>query len=499
MDGKPLLALDMGSSTLRVLAGTASGEVLGVAHAPMSYVNIDSSNPLSREFDPDWLFAQTGDLVKQVLKETGMKGAEVAAIGITSQRQGSVFLDREGKELYAGPNMDLRATMEGAAIDEEMGQEVYRVTGHLPSLMFTPARLRWFRNHQPHIYDRMARVLAIAAWIAYRMTGIECCETSLAGEVGLLDVRGRKRCGDLLAKMEIDTSLFPPLSKAGTPIVGLSPKVALEWGLSPDTPVTLAGPDTQSGLVGMGTIVPGMTGLVAGWSCTLQTVTDEPQWDEERHTWAGCLPVDGRWIVESNMGDGGHAYNWLVTTLLDGHDRYERSEEMVAEVEPGSDGAMAFLGPGPESMSSAGMRAGGFTFYTPLSFQTVSKGQLLRASLENLAYSARANLEKLEEVTGKELTVVHLGGGLSRSAVFSHVLASVLGREVQRSSLPEVSTWGALLAASAAAGEYPDLGTAALDGHCPSDTLLPSPSESAEYQEHYERWKEAYYALQGVA
>jgi sugar (pentulose or hexulose) kinase len=486
----------MGSSAVRVLAGTASGEVLGVAHAPVSYVNIDSSYPLSREFDPDRLFARTGDLVKQVLKETGVKGAEVAAIGITSQRQGSVFLDREGKELYAGPNMDLRATMEGAAIDEEIGQEVYQTTGHLPSLMFTPARLKWFRNHQPHIYDRMARVLAIAAWMAYRMTGMECCETSLAGEVGLLDIQGRKRCGDLLAKMEIDTSLFPPLSKAGTPVGGLSPRVAREWGLSPDTPVTLAGPDTQSGLVGMGAIAPGMTGLVAGWSCTLQTVTDGPQWDGERHTWAGCLPVGGRWIAESNMGDGGHAYNWLVMTLLDGHDRYERSEEMVTEIEPGSDGAMAFLGPGPESMSSAGMRVGGFTFYTPLSFQTVSKGQLLRASLENLAYSARANLEKLEGVIGRELSVVHLGGGLSRSAVFSHVLAGVLGREVRRSSLPEVSTWGALLAASAAAGEYPNLETAATERHCPSKKLLPSPLESAEYQELYEHWKEAYYTLQ---
>jgi sugar (pentulose or hexulose) kinase len=59
-----------------------------------------------------------------------------------------------------------------------------------------------------------------------------------------------------------------------------------------------------------------------------------------------------------------------------------------------------------------------------------------------------------------------------------------------------VSTWGALLAASAAAGEYPDLETASTESRCSSETLRPSPLESAEYQELYEHWKEAYYTLQ---
>jgi len=208
------------------------------------------------------------------------------------------------------------------------------------------------------------------------------------------------------------------------------------------------------------------------------------------------MPIKDRWVAESNMGDGGNAYRWLVTTLLGGTRAYERAERLAAEVPPGSDAALAFLGPGPMSMASAGLRPGGFVFYTPLSFQEVSKGQLLRATLENLAYSARANVEVLEEVTGLPMEVIYLGGGLSRSGTFASVLASVLEREVRQSVLSEVSTWGALLAGAVAAGEYPSLEEAAKEGACPFRSLKPSPHESAEYKEHYQRWTEVYRAIQ---
>jgi len=497
--GRPLIALDIGSSTLRALVGTVPGGVLGMASAPLCYVNTEGSGPLAREFEPDRLFARAGELVAEALEQGQLKGPQVAAIGVTSQRQGSVFLDENGRELYAGPNTDLRAAMEGAVIDEEMGAEVYRVTGRLPSLMFTPARLRWFHRHRPSAYDRMSHVLAIAGWMAYRMTGIMCCEPSLAGEVGLLDVASRERCTGLFERLGIAPSLFPPLVEAGTQVGGLRADVARSWGLPAGTPVTLAGPDTQSGLVGMGAVTPGMTGLVAGWSCSLQTVTAGPRWDEKKRTWVGLMPTKAGWVAESNMGDGGNAYDWLVNTVVCDQDSFERAESMASEAAPGAGGTMAFLGPGPGSMPSAGLRQGGFVFYTPLSFQRVSKGQLLRAALENIAYSARGNLETLGEVTGQDAEAVHLGGGLSRSTTFCTLLANVLGREVHCSVLPEVSTWGALLSAATCAGEYSSLDEAARDGHLRYHAFAPSPADSAEYLEHYQRWRETYHAIQEVA
>ena len=498
MAAEAVLALDVGTSTIRALVGTVPRGVLGLAQAPMRHVSPDPPDPLAREFDPNQVFRMVGRLARQALKKAGLRPSAVTAIGITSQRQGVVFLDDAGQELYAGPNLDLRAAMQGAVIDEEVGEEVYATTGHLPSLMYAPARLRWFREHHPSTCDRMSGILTIAGWLAYRLTGWRRCEPSLAGEAGLLDVGRRVRCDGLLERLGLARHMLPPLMEAGGPGGELRPEIARAWEMPAETMVTLAGPDTQSGLVGMGVVNPGMTGLVAGWSCSVQVVTSAPRWDGRRRTWVGCMPIRDRWVAESNMGDGGNAYRWLVTTVVGGRKAYERAEKLAAEVPPGSDAALAFLGPGPVSMASAGLRPGGFVFYTPLSFQEVSKGQLLRAALENLAYSARANVEALEEVTGLATEAIYLGGGLSRSATFASLLANVLEKEVRQSVFPEVSTWGALLAGTVAAGYYSSLEEAAKEGACPFRAVEPSPHESAEYREHYQRWTEVYRTIQEV-
>jgi autoinducer 2 (AI-2) kinase len=463
---------------------------------PTPYTYPDEGNAFAREFDTHVVSGRIGQLVHKALHASRVKGTQVAAIGVTSQRQGSVFLDREGKELYAGPNMDLRAIMEGAAIDEEMGAEVYRTTGHLPSLMFTLARTRWFRNSHPASYGRMSQVLTIAGWLAYKLTGVAACEPALAGEAGLLDVGKHRRCCDLISKLDIEASLFPPLVEAGKPVGGLKADVAKKWGLEAGIPVTLAGPDTQSGLVGMGVVESGQAELVAGWSSALQMVTAEPFWDSEMRTWVGCMPIESRWVAESNMGDGGKAYSWLVSMLFKERNAHEVAERLALQVPIGSDGAMAFLGPGPDTMPSAGMRVGALVFHTPLSFQEVSREQLARAYLENLAYSTRANLARLENVTRQKVAVVNLGGGMSRSGLFASILANVLNREVHRSMTPEVSTHGALLAAAVAAGEYSDLASAAKRGCCGFRSYQPYIAESADYEEYYGRWHKTYHALQ---
>ena len=75
------------------------------------------------------------------MRDSRIRADEIAAVAATSQRQAVVFLDSDGHELYAGPNLDLRAVFEGAAIDDELRDRVYRTTGHLPSFFFTAAKL----------------------------------------------------------------------------------------------------------------------------------------------------------------------------------------------------------------------------------------------------------------------------------------------------------------------------------------------------------------------
>ena len=139
---------------------------------------------MPRELDPTGVWSTVCDLLRGTVRDLGAGPGQIAAVTATSQRQGVVFLDAEGGEIYAGPNLDLRAVFEGAEIDDRMGAEVYRTTGHAPSLLFAPAKLRWFQIHSPESYARIATVLCLADWLIYRLSGELVSEPSLAGEAG---------------------------------------------------------------------------------------------------------------------------------------------------------------------------------------------------------------------------------------------------------------------------------------------------------------------------
>ena len=494
-----LLALDIGTSASHCLLTDHSGNPIDSLSAPMSYYIPEGCSSLAKEFNPETVLHTVGGLISWLLKRRQLQSRDIAAIGITSQRQGVVFLDAKGKELYCSPNVDLRAVFEGGVIDETLGQEVYDTTGHFPSFLLAPARLRWLRENQPQECQRVSSVLTVAGWMAYRLTGNQACEPTLDGEAGLLDIAERERCTSLLNNLEVSTSLLPPLTPAGSVVGRVTTRIAAQWGLRPGIPVTIAGPDTQCGLLGMGLISEGQSGAVMGWSCPLQVLTTQPYLDQQMRTWAGCYLTDSLWVVESNIGDAGYAYQWLKETTVGESTSFEDADHLARQAPPGCDGVMALLGPSAKSAFKKGLGWGGILFPTPLSFQTVAPAQLLRAGLENIAFSIKANLATLEEITGTSTGTLHIGGGMARSRVLAAALANVLGIQVKRSVLhPQVSARGAALAAAVAFGTFDNL-TESVRGVDESYELIdPDSSLSAEYQEYYEQWRTASQRLEDL-
>ena len=483
-----LLALDVGTSTLHCLLTDREARPLAASQGTVDYFTPDGYSPLAREMDPEVLLDTAGVLIASVAKQQQVSGSDIAAIGITSQRQAVVFLDSEGRELYLSPNLDLRAIFEGAAVDDTLGDEVYRTTGHFPSFMLASARMRWLRDHRPEVLKRVAWLLPLASWLAYRLTGSLSSETSIDTEAGLIDIHTGRRCQGFLEKLDISPSLLPPLVPAGACIGGLAAPLASRWGLKAGMPVTIAGPDTQCGLLGMGVAQPEETGAVLGWSGSLQMVTSEPRLDEKMRTWVGCYPVDSLWIAEANLGDVGNGYHWLKDLLLGSDAPFERAEALAASVPPGSEGVLGLLGPGSCTAPRAGLRSGGLILPVPLAFQEATAGQLLRATLENLAYSMRANLGTLEEVTGADVDTLRIGGGMAASDTFVRLLADILGKPISCSRYVQVSGLGAAMAAAVACGSYAGLQEALSTPNGRLQVHEPDLAASMEYEEHYQRW-----------
>ena len=495
---RSLLAVDIGTSSVKVVLTDEAGTVMAVSMAPTSYVTPDDASDLTREFAPDELWDTIVNLINQTLLSRNITASSVTAIGITCQRQGVGFLDSTGNELYLGPNLDLRAVFDGAAIDEEFGDAVYSTTGHLPSFLFAPAKLRWFQANRPDVYEVITTVFTLGDWVAYRLTGQIAANEKLAAEAGLLDVASGEWATELLEQLGLRTDRFPQLTATGTSLGGVTKAIADSTGLKLGTPVVVAGPDTQCGLLVMGVVEPGSVGVVAGWSVTTQGVTATPKPDAGKRTWVGRHLIPDRWIAESNAGDGGNAYRWLRNLVFGtADDAYQAMEGIANNVAPGSDGLLALLGPAPINLSQPGLRPGGFIFPVPTTFSEYGQGHLARGALENIAYAVRGACTVIEEVTGNPASSISVGGGMTRTSLFNQILANVLGRTINIASTPHASAVGAALIAEASLSGTPDLVSLDANAHTALRKVEPESIASAEYEDHYGRWVEVQERLQG--
>lgn len=490
MSDRYIVVVDAGSTRIRCYVFDSNGDVAAERSAPWSFVETGELSPYVRELNADPVWESTARLIAECASDVKADAHRIAAITVTSQRQGVVFLDREGAVLYAGPNTDLRAVFEGAAIDEAMDERAFEVTGRLPSFLFTAAKLRWFKQHRPNAYDRIDRVATLADWLRWKLSGKLVSEPTLAAEAGLLDIRERRWCEELFEELGVPTPIGVPIEKPGTAMGSVRREVGDDIGLPGDVPVVVSGADTQCGLLGLGVSRAGQVGTIAGWSVPLLMVTDTPVYDEGRRIWTGCHIDEGLWSLESTCGDAGNSYRWLADTMWAGETGpFEAMDSAASDIPAGSEGVMAFLGASRMDMSKIGLQAGGFIFPAPLTFSDIGRGHLTRAALESIAFAVRSNLEQLECVSGVSASKIAVGGGMIATSSWVEMLPNVLGRPVEVASAPNVTAAGAYVTAMSALDGHESLLDMAAE-RASTRTLEPSPVDSAEYDDYYQRWKQ---------
>jgi sugar (pentulose or hexulose) kinase len=484
-----LLALDAGSSGGRCLIVDEQGRTAACVSEPWGYGSDPEAGPQSREFSPDRFWAILSALARRALAEAGLRGSDIAGVSATSQRLALVFLDAQGREVYAGPNQDARALSQGLALEARHGERLYASSGHWPAFLMAPARLLWLREQRPDLFERVATVLTLADWVLYRLTGERVGERALAGDSGLIDITSSSLDGEMWRLAGLSDGLLPPLVSSGERVGAVTPAAAADTGLAPGTSVYAGGPDSQCALAALGAWQEGETAAVAGWSGTVQMVTVRPVIDHERRTWAGLHLGQGRWVAESNVGEAGGLWQWWVELLIgQGPEALAEADSLAGRALPGSGDVLAFLGVAPLSARFLGARLGGLVLPVPLVLRRPSRDSLLRAVLENVAFALRGSLETLEAVTGLSVAELRLGGGMTRSAAFVRLLSDVIGRPVRVASVPEVSGLGAAMCAAVGAGLYG--GFAEAQAMAPPLTCLePDPAVVADYQDFYRRWQ----------
>lgn len=502
-----LMALDAGTGAGRCFLISTDGRKAYSAYREWHFEPVPG-NQMGLDFKPDYFWDVLAGVIQEAMHKAGITASQVVGVSSTSMREGCVFLDPEGKEVYAGPNRDYRAVAEGMQIAMMYGDEIYHQTGHYPSGLFAPARILWHKNNAPERYEQFTHLLMINDWILYRLSGEIACEPSNASETCLYNLSNAEWSWDIIEALELPKGIFPQILNSGTRLGSVTEQAAATTGLVAGTPVIVGGADTQCGLIGSGVIQDGQIAAISGTSTPVQLVTNVPVIDPDCRLWAGAHVVPGKFVLESNAGATGSIYQWMRDSFFEneiekaletGISPYDLMNQQAAAIPPGSAGVMSFIGVGIFNARAMSMPVNMIDMGTAPFIPTASsKAMLTRAILESLAYAIKANFDQIVEVYGKEPHALTVCGGSTQSDLYLEILANVIQTRVQVSTLREGTSLGAAICAGVGTGVFSDFTDGVNKLVNLEKDVTPTEALSGQYEEAYNRWMKVRQSLLSI-
>ena len=493
MKTRYLMAIDVGGGSGRCLLLDPDTGATWMAKRSWTHPAAPGTSGLGYSIDTKDVLKKLGEACREVLAMAGADPRQIAGIAASGMRNTAVVLDAKNGILLATPNRDARALGEGMVLGMERGQEIHAISGHWPTPLFLGTRLVWMKNNAPELFQRASAALSVTDWIGFVLSGNITSEKSQAGETLLFDLPRREWAFDLIDSLGLPRALFPQPVDSGSRIGTLTSQAAELFGLVPGIPVAAGGADTQCGLLGAGALGDGDLAVVAGTTMPLQLVTEDLVLDGSGRLWSGLHVVPGRFILESNGLVTGDVIDWFARLLYP--DAPDAALTLFAEAAtslPGAANVYSTFGSALFDGHVVGFPIGNLTLSHMITGDP-SKGRrhIVRALVEGIAFSVRANLEQIMAVSGQEIPAVRLCGGMSKSALFSQIVSDVTGCTVFVPPVPEVTSVGASLLAGVGAGVFADAGAGAEKVASALKEYRPS-GMSAKYRSLYTGWRQAF-------
>jgi sugar (pentulose or hexulose) kinase/phosphoglycerate dehydrogenase-like enzyme len=488
-----LMAIDVGGGSGRCLLLDPETAATKTAKRSWTHPVAPGTSGLGYSIDTDDILKKLGEASREVLAKAGAVPDQIAGIAASGMRNTSFVLDSQHEILLATPNRDARALGEGMMLGMERGKEVHTISGHWPTALFLGTRLIWMKNNAPDLFKRASVAVSVTDWLAFILSGNMASERSQAGESLLFDLKGREWAFDLIDSLGLPRKLFPSPVDSGARLGTLTKQAADLLGLVPGIPVAAGGADTQCGLLGAGAIKDGDLAVIAGTTMPLQLVTDSLILDESGRLWSGQHVVPGKFILESNGMVTGDIIDWFARLLYP--DAPDASLNLFAEAATSLPGAACVYSTFATAIfdgRNVGLPIGNLTLSHMITGDpTRSRRHIVRALVEGIAFSVRANLEQIATVSGKKIPAIMVSGGMSKSSLFNQIVSDVTGCTVLIPPTAEVTSVGAALLAGVGAGIFAELSSGAkkvataLKEHRPGKT-------EGKYQNLYAGWRQAF-------
>ena len=446
------IGIDIGTSGTKALAINPKGKILAEASAGYP---CHRPKPLWSEQDPEDWWKATIKVVRAVVKKAKLKGADVAAIGLSGQMHGSVFLDKQNKVIRPALLWnDQRTAAECEEIESRAGgrKQLIKMVANPALTGFTAPKILWLRNHEKRNFDRTVKILLPKDEVRRRLTGEFATEVSDASGMLLLDVVKRTWSKKLLGKLELDADLFAKCYESEEVTGQLTKETAKLLGLTTDCVVVGGAGDCAAGAVGNGIVKKGLLATSIGTSGVVFAHSDEPQFDPQGRLHTFCHAVRGKWHMMGVTLNAGGSLGWFRDALCPG----VKFEELTREADgtpAGAEGLQFLPYLSGERTPHLDPQARGALVGLTLKH---NRGHIARAVLEGVTFSLRDSLAIMQEL-GVPVRHIRASGGGSKSPFWRQMQADVFGKPVTAMVADEGPAYGVALLAAVGAGHYKNI------------------------------------------
>ncbi|MFC2530569.1 xylulokinase [Segatella oris] len=489
MNRRYLLGFDVGSSSVKAsLVDVESGEIASSAFYPEKEAPIMAVKAGWAEQDPQMWWENAKLSLKKVMNETGAKGEDILAIGISYQMHGLVCVDKAHKVLR--PSIiwcDSRAVPYGERAFRNLGAEL--CLGHLLNSPgnFTAAKLAWVKENEPALFDRIDKIMLPGDYIAMKLSGEVKTTISGLSEGMLWDFKTKKPAKFLLDYFGFDENMLADIVPTFAIQSVVSKEAAVELGLKEGTPISYRAGDQPNNAVSLNVFNPGEIASTAGTSGVVYGVLGDVNYDTKSrvNTFAHAnytTELDRLGVLLCINGTG--ILNAWVHRNITPNMGYAEMNDMAAGVPIGSEGVKIIpFGNGAERVLEN--REVGCSVHG-LNFNNHNQAHLVRAAQEGIVFSFCYGMEIMQNM-GMELNKIHAGrANMFLSPLFRDTLAGVSGATIE---LYETDgSVGAAKGAGIGAGIYKD-NNEAFATLKKLAVIEPDEKKRDEYLNAYAEWK----------
>ncbi|MCP2247528.1 glycerol kinase GlpK [Lentzea aerocolonigenes] len=473
-----IAAIDQGTTSSRCIVFDRSGGIVSVAQREHRQI---FPKPGLVEHDATEIWTNVQAVVRDALQQASLTYADIAAFGITNQRETTVVWDKATGEPVHNAIV-WQDTRTDALIKQLGDQDRFRERSGLPlATYFSGPKLRWLLDNVEGLRARAERgeVLfgTMDTWLIWNLTGRHVTDVTNASRTMLMNLETLDWDPELVAAMDVPREMLPEIRSSSE-----------VYGTHEGVPVASALGDQQAALFGQTCFAPGEGKCTYGTGAFLLINTG----DKPVHSQNGLLTTVGY-----KIGDEPAAYalegaiavtGALVQWFRDKVGLISSAAEIETLARTVDDNGGAYFVPAfsglfaPHWRSDARGVIAGLTGY-------ISRGHLARAVLEASAWQTKEVVDAMNADSGVDLTTLRVDGGMTANNLLMQFLADVLDVPVVRPIVAETTCLGAAYAAGLAVGYWPD--TDALKANWHKAAEWEPSMEPAARDKGYRKWKKA--------